>query len=127
MKPNQAQQFGAYIRRAREEQGLSARALARLIGVNDTTILRIEQGAIEAPRPDLLTALARELDLPLSDVFAMADYVAPRELPNFAPYLRAKYGDLPASAMKDLERSFRKVAERYGYEGSGPKPGEDES
>ena len=127
MHPDQAVRFGAYIRQARQQQGLSSRALARVVGVNDATIVRIEQGAIEAPRPNVLSAIARALELPLSDVFAMADYVTPKDLPTFAPYLRAKYGELPPDAVAELQQSFDRIAQRYGYEGRGPAPGEDES
>ena len=127
MHPDQASRFGTYIKQVRQEKGLSSRALARAVGVNDSTIVRIEQGAIEAPRPNLLRAIARELDLPLSDVFAQADYVTPNDLPTFAPYLRAKYGELPPAAVAELQQSFDRIAQRYGYEGRGPAPGEDES
>lgn len=127
MHPDQAVRFGAYIRQARQERGLSSRALARAVGVNDATIVRIEQGAIEAPRPNVLSAIARALELPLSDVFAMADYVTPKDLPTFAPYLRAKYGELPPAAVDQLQQSFERIAKQYGYDGDGPDPGEDET
>ena len=126
MHPDQAVRFGAYIRQARQAKGLSSRALARAVGVNDATIVRIEQGAIEAPRPNVLSAIARALELPLSDVFAMDDYVTPKDLPTFAPYLRAKYGDLPGEAVEQLQQSFERIATQYGYERRGPAPGEDE-
>jgi transcriptional regulator with XRE-family HTH domain len=126
MDPDKAVRFGKYIKQQRQAKGLSSRALARAIGVNDATIVRIEQGAIEAPRPNLLSAIARELDLPLSDVFAYADYVVPQELPSFTPYLRAKYGELPPEAVEQLERSFAKLAKKYGADARGPVQGEDE-
>src|SRR5688500_14269607 len=79
MDPDKAVRFGNYLKQHRQAKGLSARALARAVGANDATIVRIEQGAIESPRPNLLSAIARELGLPLSDVFAYADYVVPQE------------------------------------------------
>jgi len=127
MDQEQARRLGAHIREARVAKELSSRELARRVGVNDATIVRIEQGAFESPRPHTLAAIAGELSIPLSDVFALADYVVPDELPTFQPYLRAKYGDLPPEAMAELEASFANIAKRHGYDGKGPAPGQDET
>jgi transcriptional regulator with XRE-family HTH domain len=126
MDPDKAVRFGKYLKQQRQAKGLSSRALARAVGANDATIVRIERGTIESPRPNLLSAIARELDLPLSDVFAYADYVVPQELPSFTPYLRAKYGELPPEAVEQLERSFARLAKKYGADTRGPTPGQDE-
>jgi len=127
MDQKQARALGEYLRSARQAKGLSSRALARATGIDDATIVRIEQGAFGAPRPDKLRAIAEALDLPLSDVFALADYVVPAELPSFTPYLRAKYRELPESAVVEMEHYFAKLAARHGYLPEGPAPGEDET
>lgn len=57
----------------------------------------------------------------------MADYVMPYDLPNFAPYLRAKYGDLPDEAVDAVDAYFTRVATDHGMNPYGPSPGEDES
>ena len=56
------------------------------------------------------------------------DYWLPKdELPSFTPYLRSKYRDMPLEARKEIEQSFGEIAKKYGYDGSGPLPGEDET
>lgn len=90
------------------------------------TIVRLEQGAFAEPRPETLRVVAEALGVSLADVFAMADYVVPDELPAFTPYLRTKYRDLPAPAVEELERSFKRIAKRHGFNPAGPAPGEDE-
>src|SRR5580698_7230597 len=52
-------QLGSILRAKREAAGLSTRALVAKAGVNDSTIVHLEQGLREAPRPDILTKLAR--------------------------------------------------------------------
>jgi transcriptional regulator with XRE-family HTH domain len=126
MNEEQARRLGAFLREHRTEQGLSTRALAAECGVDMATIVRLEQGAFAEPRPDTLRAVAEALGLSLADVFALADYVIPSDLPTFQPYLRSKYRDLPAPAVEELERSFQKTLAKYGYQPDGPRPGEDE-
>ncbi len=126
MNPQQAKELGRRLRVRREELDLSVRELARRAGVDNTTIVRIERGAFAAPRPDKLSRIADALDLSLADVFALAEYVAPNELPAFAPYLRSKYRHLPTPAVEELERSFKRIVKRHGFDPEGPAPGEDE-
>jgi hypothetical protein len=66
------------------------------------------------------------LKLELADVYAMADYAVPDDLPSFQPYLRTKYRDLPQRAIADLNKAFTDIAKRHGYDARGPSPGEDE-
>ena len=115
MNPKQAKELGRQLRARREALGLSLRDLAELAGTTDTTIIRIEQGAYAAPAPDKLSRIADALGLSLADVFALAEYVVPDELPTFAPYLRTQYRDLPAPAVDELERSFKRIAKRHGF------------
>src|SRR5437870_5240835 len=103
MNPQQAKELGDRLRARREELGLSQRDLEAQTGVDNATITRIERGAFSAPRPDKLTRLADALGLSLADVFALAEYVVPDELPTFTPYLRSKYRDLPPPAVEELE------------------------
>lgn len=126
MNPEQAKELGRQLRRRRDDLGLSLRQLAERADTTDTTIIRIEQGAYAAPAPDKLSRIAEALDLNLADVFALADYSVPSELPTFSPYLRTKYRDLPAPAVEELERSFQRITKRHGFEPAGPAPGEDE-
>ena len=127
MTPDQAAAIGVYLRDARVAKGLSTRALAMLVGVDMSTIVRIENGHFASPRADTLTAMAAALRLPLADVFAMADYVVPDDLPNPQPYLRAKYPDLPEDAVQKADRYIQRIIREHGAQLEGPDKGEDEN
>ena len=119
MNNEQAQVLGALFKQRRLQRGLTTRALAARCHLNMATIVRLEQGALAEPRPETLKAVAAALELPLADVFADADYVLPSELPSFSSYLRARYRELPAEAITELERVFARFAsqhDRYGGE-----------
>lgn len=127
MEPEQAKRLGEYLRNARHTKGLSAAQLGELTGINDASIVRFENGSFSAPAPDKLARIAEALGLPVADVFALAEYTAPSELPTLTPYLRSKYGDLPDEAMAQIERYATRVAKRHGIALEGPAPGEDET
>ncbi len=126
MNPKQAKALGSYLKEHRAALGLSTRALAARCGIDMATIVRLEQGAFAEPRPETLRVVAEALGVSLADVFAMADYVIPDELPAFTPYLRSKYRDLPGPAVDELERSFKRITKRHGFDPAGPALGEDE-
>ena len=118
--------LGERLRQRRQKVGLSTIQLAKMAGTTDGTITRIEQGAIAAPDPRKLSRIAEALGLNLADVYAMADYAVPSDLPSFQPYLRRKYRDMPAGALGDLEQAFDRIIKKHGYEPDGPVNGEDE-
>jgi transcriptional regulator with XRE-family HTH domain len=126
MSPEQAVRFGTYLRERREAQQLSKMEVARLIGVQDTTIMRLEQGKFLAPAPDKLRRLAQVLDIPPNDLFVMADYMVADELPSPSLYLRAKYPDLPPEAIEEMEQYLQGLMREHGAT-TGPKAGEDEN
>lgn len=127
MNREQAKRLGQWLKQRRQEAGISAVQLAKMVGTTDGTILRIEQGAFAAPDPHKLSRIAQALGLNLADVYAMAEYAVPDDLPSFQPYLRRKYGDMPSAAVKDLDRAFGEIAKKHGYDPDGPRDGEDES
>jgi transcriptional regulator with XRE-family HTH domain len=127
MNQGQAQRLGEWLRERRHEAGIGTTELAKRTGINDATITRIEQGAIASPDPHKLRLISQELDLSLADVYAMAGYAAPTDLPSFRPYLRRKYRDLPDEAIEDLEQAFQRIVKKHGYEPDGPRDGEDET
>jgi transcriptional regulator with XRE-family HTH domain len=127
MNPTQAKKLGAYLRKTREGVGLSQNRLAGVLDVPNTTILRLERGENLAPRAELLAGIAEAIGAPLADVYALAGYDAPSELPTLKPYLRTKYRSLPAEAADQLEAYATRLAKRHGVDLSGPAPGEDES
>lgn len=127
MEPEQAKRLGTYLREARQAKGLSARQLGDLTDINDATIVRFENGSFTAPAPDKLARIAGALDLSIADVFALAEYASPSELPSFTPYLRTKYRDLPDDAVEQIEKYVARLAKKHGVTLEGPAPGEDES
>jgi transcriptional regulator with XRE-family HTH domain len=118
--------LGRLLRDRREALTLSTRKLEELSGVTGATIVRIEQGEFAAPAPDKLARIANVLGVPLEDVYAIAEYAAPRQLPNLSPYLRTKYRDLPDSVAKKIEAYAQDLATKHGVDLRGPAPGEDE-
>lgn len=120
------QQFGAYLRQLRKDRKLGVRELAREAGINDGNLTRIENGT-RIPQPQTLKALALALDLPLSDLFAMANYLLPHDLPSMVPYLHARYGHLPDAVFTEVADYFIQLAEDYELDLEGPVGREDEA
>jgi transcriptional regulator with XRE-family HTH domain len=65
-------ELGARIRRAREEHGLTLRALAARVGVSASLLSQLENG-IARPSVGTLWAIVTELGLSLDSLFAQAD------------------------------------------------------
>ncbi|MFZ0664173.1 MAG: helix-turn-helix transcriptional regulator [Acidimicrobiales bacterium] len=128
MDHRHAIELGHYLQDRREALGLSARQLARMSDMNCQTVLRIEHGEFATPGPDKLKALARALQLDLTDVWSMAGYAFDTDLPAPLPYLRAKYRNLPAKELRALSRDVVRVLAEHGIDGTRrPAPGEDET
>jgi len=126
MKPQRDMvQLGRLIQLARESKGLSARKLEDLSGLDHSFISKLEKGVYGKVAPDSLIALARALDLPTEDLFALGGYRVPEGLPSFGPYLRARYGEtLPDGARAALTELFDTLRRQYG--GSDEVDDEDE-
>jgi len=118
--------LGRLLRDKREAMGLTLRAVAEKADVQNTSVMRIEQGQFAKPKPELLARLADTLDLSLAELYDLAGYTVATDLPSMPAYLRAKYHDLPAPARKELNTYFEKLKDKYGLNEDGPKDGEDE-
>ncbi len=114
MNQDQAKELGKLLGQRRQELGLSKRRLAALTHMGDSTIVRLEQGRILAPSPAKLSRLATVLHLSLADIFALAGYFVPGELPSFEAYLHTKYPALPQTCIAELVNNFKKTQARYG-------------
>jgi hypothetical protein len=77
-----------------------------------------------SPQPDTLKGIARVLNLSVSDLYVLTDWLPADELPTLKPYLRAKYHDLDEQAIADIEAYANQRAKRHG--GTGPVNREDE-
>ena len=112
MSPNDQQGLGDELRRRRAAAGLTVRGLAERSGLTPATVSRLETGQIDTPKPDHLQRLARALDADIEDLYALAGYAMPEGLPEFAPYLRTKYG-LPDQAVAQLDEYFQALRDRW--------------
>lgn len=126
MDEDQAKRLGDHLQNARKLKGLSARQLAEITDIADSSIVRIELGMVAEPRPDKLKRIAVALELSPADVFERAGYATATDLPAMQPYLRTKY-NLPDEAMAEIQRSATRIAKKYGISLDGPAPGEDET
>ncbi len=124
LTPDQAQELAELLRTRRESLGRSMRQVAAVTGINVSTISVIEAGTNLSPLPETLKDIARVLQLPMSDLFVIADWLPAGELPTLKPYLRAKYHDLDDEAIADLERYAEWLARKHGH--TGPVDREDE-
>jgi transcriptional regulator with XRE-family HTH domain len=116
MYSKKSQRLGRYLRQQRETQSISTRFLANAVGVDMAQIVRLEQGNVASPKPEMLARIAATLSLPVADVLAMAGYPTTTDLPSFTPYLRSRY-DLPDVAVAEMERFFARLASKHGVEG----------
>ena len=121
--------LAAALQRRRESLGLTPYAVAKQAGIARSTYVRLETGHISDPRTENLQAIADALDMPATDLYALAGRLPGRELPTLRPYLRTKYS-LTDEAVRDIEATFQGIADRYGIdfdrENGGPSNGEDE-
>ncbi|MBV7699916.1 helix-turn-helix domain-containing protein [Streptomyces sp. TRM70350] len=118
-------QFGEYLKSLRNARKLGVRELARKANLDAGGITRIEHGKI-SPTLDTLKALGVALEVPLSDLFAMAGYVIPSDLPSMSTYLRTRY-DLSEDAIASVDEYVQKLITEKGLDPGGPAPFEDET
>jgi transcriptional regulator with XRE-family HTH domain len=126
MAEDQILQLGKLLQTKREELKLSIREVARQTDLTPSTIMRIEQGQRAAPSPDVLAKLADALELSLAELYTLAGYAVPTDLPSMPAYLRVKYRDLPAPARDELNKYLEQLKHKYGLDENGPRNGEDE-
>lgn len=119
--------FGGYIKGLREERKLSVRELASKAGINSGALTRLEHGKVRTPHPDTLKVLATALDVPLMELFTMAGYLGPYDLPSMAPYLRARYGHLPEETLSAVNDYLERLIDEHGLDPGGPLDFEDET
>lgn len=106
--------LGTALRNRRRSLNLSTKSLGTAIGVPSSTISRIETGSFKAPRPDKLARIAEILKMPAGEVFALAGYLTPHDLPEYATYLRTKHPDLPEGAIERLSAHLADVLSELG-------------
>lgn len=128
MDTQQAKRLADLLVARRVAAGLSTSEVARRAHVNKATVSHLERGNA-SPKAGTLQAIGEVLGIPASDLFAIAGWVTPKELPTIRPYLRTKYRRLPADAVREIEDHFAAIAQKHGISfdpDSGPLDGEDE-
>jgi len=77
--------FGSYVRRKRDEAGLTLTELARRLEISPAYWSRIENGKENPPKDDLIEKTARILGIPVDALFAEAARLPPdmqKDVPN---------------------------------------------
>jgi transcriptional regulator with XRE-family HTH domain len=115
MKPERSRQLGQLLKARREACGLSTHRLAAAAEMDQATIVRLEAGSIVAPRPNKLSRIAQVLGISGADIFALAGYAVPNDLPTLRPYLFAKYHGLLAEDIDKIETYVGRIARKRGF------------
>lgn len=123
MTTEKRSELARLIRLRREELGLSLSEVARRADFDKAILSRTENDQNPRVRSETLQALARALELPVTDLLTAAQMLPPTELPTLRPYMRAKYADLPDEAVDEVERFIADLQQRHGH---GPAANEDE-
>jgi transcriptional regulator with XRE-family HTH domain len=105
---NDASSLGGYLREERERAGLSQRQLASRVGIHNSYLARLESGETAHPSPDVVQRIADVLEIDPTDLYAYIGVVPPSGLPEFAPYLRAKY-HMNDSAIREMAEHLWKL------------------
>ncbi len=85
---------------------------------------RLEAGR-QQPGPELLVRLAEVFGLDARELFDVAGYHLPADLPELGPYVRLKFKDLPPRAFGEIETFVAFLRAKYGVE-SEPRDRADE-
>jgi len=103
--------LGTFLRQARTTAGLTTREVAAACGIDMATVVRIEGGKIASPAPEKLRAIAACFGISLADIFTMAGYVIPDDLPSIDLYLQTKYPQLPPVEIQTISTHVEALVE----------------
>ena len=119
MKSEQAGQLGQLLRARREACGMSTHRLAAAAEMDQATVVRFEAGSIVAPSPDKLSRIADVLGLSGADVFALAGYTVPSDLPSLRPYLLTQHPGLLDEDLDKIETYIGRLIKKRGIQPAG--------
>lgn len=83
MNEQERKEFGAYLRRLRDEAGLSLREAENRIGISNSYLYQIERGERGAPKPEVLRKMAAAYSVTLQSLMAAAHLQEPEEEKQF--------------------------------------------
>ena len=103
--------LGARLRKYRMRKGLSLQKLADAVGASKAHIYELETNRSTNPSLTLLTALSRELEVPIKDLVGESSEVADEEAPQLAPLFR-DLRELSPDALDLIQALTRKLREQ---------------
>jgi transcriptional regulator with XRE-family HTH domain len=109
-EPSTGHTLGAYLRAARTAAGLTGHELARLAGINQSYLVKLENDQNVNPSAEKLQRLAEALDIDLAELLTFVGVKPSSVLPPADIYFRKRYGMSEADARAAAEL----IEERYG-------------
>jgi HTH-type transcriptional regulator, competence development regulator len=106
----QASTLAEYLKAARERAGLSQRQLASRVGIHNSYLARLESGENGSPAAELLQTIADVLEISSTNLLAFIGVKPAEGLPEFAPYLRAKY-HMNQTEIRELSEHVRRLTQ----------------
>lgn len=110
--------LGEYLKQLRKEQGLSIRSVAKSCSITSSYLAKIEAGyTFKTIGIATLVKFSKFYGIPVSAMLKEAGFIESDEndLPELAPYLRAKY-QLSPQAIRDMEMAKEIVDKKYHKE-----------
>lgn len=69
------EKFGAFVRRKREDKGISLRCMAKQVGVSPTYLSMVERGVLAPPAEDKIEAIASIVVVDIRELMGRAQRV----------------------------------------------------
>lgn len=113
--PYEMKELGDYLKKLREELGMSIRQAAIAAKLTPSYLSKIEAGdAFKSIGIGKLVQLSKTYGIPISTILQEAGFLENNDdgLPEFAQYLRSKYL-LPPQAIRDMEMAKEIVEKKY--------------
>ncbi len=107
--------LGKYLKKLREESGLSIRKAATKCKLSPSYLSKIEAGdTFKTMSIETLVRLSKFYNIPVAHLLKEADFIEDEsdELPEFSQYLRRKY-HLSPQAIRDMEIAKEIVDKKY--------------
>ena len=79
MNDTEKKEFGEYIKRLREERGLSLREVEKQVGISNSYLYQIERGDRNPPKLEVMQKLATMYEVPFDSLLAAAKLQNPGE------------------------------------------------
>lgn len=108
--------FGVRLRKYRMGKGLSLQKLADAVGASKAHIYELETSRSTNPSLSLLTALSRELEVPIKNLVGESSDVADEDAPQLAPLFR-DLRELPPDALDLIQALTKKLREQQKDDG----------